>query len=181
MSNEKERWLPITGFDGWYDISDWGRVRSWRVYSNSRRRRSTPKILKADITDDGYSMFRLYKPEGERVARRAHVLVAEAFIGPRPAGLDEVAHWDGDPQNNHVSNLRYATTSANLLDKRRHGTDHGGDRNPNARLTNAQAAEIRLLAAAGARHGEIARRYGVSRPTVSRIVRGESFRMVHSA
>jgi hypothetical protein len=52
-----------------------------------------------------------------------HQLVAAAFLGPRPDGL-EVRHLDGDPLNNAVSNLAYGTRLENIQDKKRHGTDH---------------------------------------------------------
>jgi hypothetical protein len=51
-----------------------------------------------------------------------HSLVALAFLGPCPEGL-ECCHWDGDPGNNRPGNLRWDTSSANLLDRQRHGTD----------------------------------------------------------
>jgi len=61
----------------------------------------------------------------EVVDRYIHQLVAEAFLGPRPEGMD-VAHWDGKPGHNAASNLRYASRSENQLDMRRHGTHLNG-------------------------------------------------------
>nr|WP_232111245.1 HNH endonuclease signature motif containing protein [Nocardia wallacei] len=55
-----------------------------------------------------------------RKLRTAHSLVAEAFIGPRPEGL-QVCHNDGDPTNNMLANLRYDTPSENQTDIVRHG------------------------------------------------------------
>lgn len=54
---------------------------------------------------------------------KIHRLVANSFLGPRPAGLDTL-HIDGDKTNNAVTNLRYGTRSENELDKVRHGTHH---------------------------------------------------------
>ena len=59
--------------------------------------------------------------QGEDKTRTVHSLVAEAFIGARPEGM-EICHSDGDPTNNHLDNLRYGTPSDNTLDKVRHGT-----------------------------------------------------------
>jgi hypothetical protein len=56
----------------------------------------------------------------KRYLRRLHILVLEAFVGPRPAGMYGL-HWDDDPCNNHISNLRWDTPSANTFDKIRNG------------------------------------------------------------
>lgn len=61
--------------------------------------------------------------DGKVTTRTVHSLVAEAFIGPRPDGL-EIRHLDGDPSNNAASNLAYGTHAENMQDKVRHGTDH---------------------------------------------------------
>jgi hypothetical protein len=61
--------------------------------------------------------------EGKEQKRYVHSLVAEAFIGPRPPGL-EVCHGDGIPTNNRPENLRYGSHGSNLLDRVRHGTHH---------------------------------------------------------
>lgn len=58
---------------------------------------------------------------------RVAAMVAEAFIGPRPAGL-EIRHLNGDAQDNRAENLRYGTSSANKLDRLRHGTDRNASK-----------------------------------------------------
>lgn len=76
------------------------------------------KTLSPYIRKDGHVEVRI---AGKTVA--VHVLVAAAFHGPRPEGL-EVCHNDGNPQNNVASNLRYDTMSGNMLDRVKHGTHH---------------------------------------------------------
>lgn len=99
-----EEWRPCTSAPR-YLVSSYGRVASLRP-DGARR------ILKA--VDNGVGYLRLG-------AHYVHHLVAEAFIGPRPAGL-EIRHLDGDSRNNAAANLRYGTHSENELDKVRHGT-----------------------------------------------------------
>lgn len=69
-------------------------------------------------------------------------LVLEAFVGPRPSGL-EACHDDNDPSNNRPGNLRWDTHQSNMLDKQRHGTHQIGERHPRAKLTEADVREIR--------------------------------------
>jgi hypothetical protein len=95
-------WKPVVGMEGRYEVSNEGNVRSIR--------RGT--ILKGYIAEKGYVMVCLYPTPTKRVTRRVHVIVAAAFIGPRPPGL-EIDHIDEDKQNNAVYNLRYVTPKVN--------------------------------------------------------------------
>lgn len=104
---------------------------------------------------------------------KAHVahLVAAAFHGQRPPGHD-VCHNDGNRQNNEPTNLRYATRAQNLADRDRHGTAQIGDRNPAAKLSNAQANDIRRRRASGELLRVLAAEFGVRESAISRIANG---------
>lgn len=119
---------------------------------------------------DGYQGVAL-RHEGKTIRATVHSLVAEAFIGPRPAGFD-VCHGDGDKSNNRFTNLRYATRTENIADKRKHGTSQDGERNQSAKLTNEQAKQIRNRRHAGALLRELAAEFGVGESCVSRISTG---------
>lgn len=119
-----EQWKPANGYEGIYEVSSHGRVRSLdRVvhHVNGYSRRIKGKNLSASLNADGYLSVSLYA-QGERKTRHVHSLVAESFIGARPEGM-EVCHNDGNPANNHVANLRYGTRSDNALDGVAHGTN----------------------------------------------------------
>lgn len=109
----EERWLPVVGWDGLYEVSDQGRVLSVRT--------GLMKSL-AVHTISGYHMVTL-KSNGRRKTYHVHRLVLDAFVGPLPDGLVS-CHNNGDPQDNRLANLRYDTPSANNFDKVRHGKDH---------------------------------------------------------
>jgi hypothetical protein len=110
--------------------------------------------------------------EGRIRQVRAHRIVAEAWIGSRPAGR-EIAHWDGDPANNRPQNLRYATPTENTDDRRRHGTLLAGERHGCARLTEADVRRMRAdYAAGGVSQRQLAGRYGVTQATVWAILAG---------
>lgn len=116
-----EKWLPVVGYEGSYEVSDQGRVRSvdrWRTSGFSPY--LVPGVLLKPNLLGPYPIYMLRSPE-RSIRRRAHVLVAEAFIGPRPSGYD-VCHNNGDRMDNRAANLRYDTHSANALDMIKHGT-----------------------------------------------------------
>lgn len=111
---KEECWLPIPGYEGRYDVSDMGRVRSWL-----RMGKPLPRILIPTPGDWGYPRVGLFL-DGQRIVRKVHQLVALAFLGPRPEG-QEVLHVDGNPANPQLANLRYGTSRENKLDVVRHG------------------------------------------------------------
>ena len=120
-----ERWKPVTGYEGIYEVSNHGRVRSVDrtiTCSDGRVRRLKSKVRSAPLNADGYPCVGLYA-QGEKKMRYVHSLVAESFIGARPEGM-EVCHSDGNKTNNHVANLRFGTQSENTLDRVAHGTHH---------------------------------------------------------
>jgi hypothetical protein len=115
-----EQWLPVPGFEGAYEVSNLGRVRSLprmvRAGANGGFRAVGGNILKPVVNVAGYTQVRL--PDGK--TRTIHSLVAQAFLGERPAGY-QVCHNNGDPSDNRVENLRIDTVSSNMQDIVKHG------------------------------------------------------------
>jgi hypothetical protein len=109
-----ESWRPIPGYEGSYEASDLGRIRSLP------RRTTRGGILRGSTHQFGYRVVHL-SHFGVKQREGVHVLVARTFLGPRPEG-QEVRHRDGNPSNNQVSNLRYGTRSENASDAVEHGT-----------------------------------------------------------
>lgn len=120
-SLSSERWLPVVGYEGYYEVSDHGRVKSLDR-TDSIGRKIKGRMMKTSFDPGGRVVVDLYR-DGTRNMSRVHRLVTATFIGPCPSGR-EVCHNDGDQTNNHVSNLRYDTSSGNEMDKIRHGTHH---------------------------------------------------------
>ena len=114
MVDATESWRPVLGYEGLYEVSDLGRVRSIpRPGTRGGVMRTWPNI-------HGYLSAGLRRDGCPNTQFNVHALVAEAFIGPRPADA-QVRHFDGDQRNNAASNLLYGTQSENELDKVRHG------------------------------------------------------------
>lgn len=152
MSEEEEVWRPVVGYEGLYEVSSIGRIRGLtRVVDvicapGSRTRNYTKrirgKILSLNSSrENGYLTISLSK-NGQSVEHSVHVLVAAAFLGPRPGNLD-VAHGDGVKFNNRSSNLRYATRKENISDNIRLGKSSIGELNGRAKLNAEQVKYIR--------------------------------------
>jgi hypothetical protein len=117
-----------------------------------------------------YPAVKLTFPGPRQVSVRVHVLVAEAFLPPRPTPAHEVRHWDGDRMNNAATNLRWGTRSDNVQDALRHGTHQGGLAHVRAWLTDDQVKEARAAYEAGATVRELADKYDAGWTTMWRIV-----------
>ena len=170
-----ENWRQIPGFPG-YEVSDLGNVRSTERLiktSNGQVRFYAGKCLSPSVAHDGYPQINL-RSDGKAFAARSHALVALAFIGPRPDGM-EVCHNNGCPADPRLSNIRYDTPKANSADKDKHGTSLKLGRHPGARLTEDDVASIRELIRQGVKQARIAKDYGVSRTNISAIATGRSW------
>lgn len=164
-----EDWRPIPGFAGRYDVSNLGRVRSW---CPSRRRLPIPRLLSPAQKSERapYQCVGLFV-DGRVRGVQVHTLVLEAFVGPRPAGL-QAGHWDGDHRNNRLSNLSWITPKENGQDKVRHGRSQRGERSASAKLTESQVRELRRRAALGEQFRRLAKEFGVSASAAAQIARG---------
>lgn len=154
----KVEYRKIKGFPAYLIGSD------GTVWSKHRRRF---KKLKPNTGDRG-GYFRVELCNGLSIRRwvSVHHLVLEAFVGPRPKGK-EACHWDDDPSNNKLSNLRWGTKQENTEDLLRNGGSLRGTRNPQSKLTEMSAWMIKILyrEKLAGRH-ELAKDFGVSTSTV---------------
>ena len=161
-----ERWRDIPGYEGIYQVSDFGRVRSryrrgrysWTQVTDSWR------LLKPGREGNGY-LYVALSLGGERKNRSVHTLVAEAFLGPRPAGM-QVCHADGSTDNNRLENLRYDTPAGNQADcRKRRGR----------KLQREDVLDIRFRAGDGERVPDIAGRYGITPKAVYNVLGGKAW------
>lgn len=164
----EERWLDIPGYEGRYQVSDLGRVRSvdHRVpICNGATRLMRGRVLKPAGSKRDPHLFVVlgHGAPGSPV----HQLVARAFLGPCPPGC-EVRHLDGDPLNNRTDNLAYGSRTENILDVFRIGRAW-------RKLTAEQALEIRRRRDSGERGVDLAREFGVSQSIICAIKKRRIF------
>jgi len=116
-----EEWRPVVGYEGAYEVSDHGRVRSLGRTMTDRigRPRRVPGGVLTPGRAAGYQRVQLCADD-RRGNAYVHTLVLEAFVGPRPVGMEGL-HGDGDPDNCTPGNLHWGTHQENTLDRVRHG------------------------------------------------------------
>lgn len=102
----EEQWLPVRGFEGLYEVSSFGRMKSYKVEPEGQ-------ILSLKNKTGDYFRFVLQGIGKKQKSVAIHRLVAEHFI-PNPDGLPEVNHIDGNKQNNAVWNLEWCSRSHNV-------------------------------------------------------------------
>lgn len=118
---------------------------------------------------------------GEKRACHVSRLVLEAFSGPAPTAAHQCAHNDGNPDNNHWKNLRWATASENQMDRVLHGTSNRGERFGRVRLTEQQVRSIKRRLLAGDRPKQLAQLHGVAETTIKSIKQGRSWAWLQEA
>lgn len=158
-------WRTIETHAGLYQVSRDGEIRH-----------SSGRIIGQWLNSQGYALVRLSSP---RMTARVHRLVAAAFI-PNPSALPAVNHLDFNRANNVADNLEWCTQHQNL----QHSASAGrmqrdywkGRRSPSAKLSDAKIAEIRAAhAGGGVSWSAMGRMFGISKRSIGRIVRGESY------
>lgn len=159
------RWAKIK--DSCYSISDYGYIRNDK----------TGKILKPRYRKDGYSMVSLYANKKAKNFQ-AHRLVGEYFIA-NPENKPWINHIDGNPKNNHYTNLEWCTPKENSQHAVRIGLFPRGEKHHLSTLTDQQVAQIRLMYSSGIVQYKIASHFGINQSVVSRYVnrkRGGAYR-----
>lgn len=176
---ERERWIvvdqlewrDVVGYERFYEVSEDGQVRR-KIQRHSKRAGS---LLSPNYDRIGYVSYYLVDGYGNRKRAAAHRLVAAAFIGELPEGM-EVNHKDLNKQNNRVSNLEYMTHQDNLIHAYASGNCFitRGELNGAAKLTATQVEEI--IARKKQNHRlsqrELGAMYGVSSVQIGHILRG---------
>lgn len=167
-SDPAEQWLPVVGFEGRYEVSDQGRV--WSCVTN--------RILRPAPTSRGYLSVQLYFDASPKRGKSycVHDLVATAFIGPKPEGL-QVDHGKRGKLCNALTNLEYVTPQENIRRAESAGLipHPQGAAHANAKLTWEQAREIRKRGRSETRSA-LAIEFEVSANVIRDIVLQRSYR-----
>ena len=172
----KEEWKPVVGFEGFYEVSNHGRVKSIvrmsrtnSIHSGLRRMGGIIRKLLKDT--NGYQHVAITALGVRRLAM-VHHLVLDAFVGTRPEGM-ECCHNNSNPSDNHLSNLRWDTHYNNNQDRKNRGMYLVGSKHHQAKLTKQDVLFIRNSDMTGV---VLAKMHNIGRTQVSRIKRGESWK-----
>lgn len=167
MTSSDEIWRDIPGYEGRYQASTLGRIRSLDRYVRCGIGGAGVRLHKGRILSPGVGgsdPYQRVKLGADAPNTTVHGLVAAAFLGPRPTG-HEVLHLDGDPLNNRVSNLTYGLRAEKVPIAYRGGRAW-------KILTLEQIQDIRRRSEAGERGTDLAKEYGVSRSHITNIKYG---------
>jgi len=171
-----ERWLPVVGYEGWYDVSNLGRVRRMSKGSGTW----IGRIIKGSVAGNGYRRIVLRKDRTIYTCA-LHGLVATAFIGKCPDGK-EVNHKDGIKAHNLATNLEYVTRSENMLHAVRNGMFAAahGEINGMSKLTEENVHAIRQLIGRKSL-ASIAKLFDVASVTIGQIATGRTWAWLEEA
>ena len=170
---EKEIWKDIPGYEGRYQASSLGRIKSLErkvrgenPYTRKEFFRTVPeRILRPGrFCKSGHVSVVLGRGTA---GMPVHQLVAFTFLGPRPERLD-ILHINGNPLDNRAENLMYGTRTENILDVYFQGKAW-------RKLTIYDVVEVRKMLKAGMTGADIALKMGVSQDCISKIKRRKTF------
>jgi hypothetical protein len=178
------RWHPVPGYEGRYEVTRDGRVRSLPRFVNSPaaggQRKIKGKELKLQLIK-GYWGFLAVRPDGSKTSAYVHRFIAMLFV-PNPDGKPHVNHIDGDKTNNDPANLEWVTHGENMRHAFATGltpkpTSGPGEESPAAKLDWEKVARIREMLREGATQLSVAREFGITKGTVGFIARNETWRV----
>lgn len=175
----EEIWKDIKDFEGMYQVSNLGRIRSLdRVIFNKQNKLLRKcKLMTTSLNSSGYPHVRLSK-DGKGTTFRIHRLVAIHFL-ENPNNYEIVNHIDSNKTNNKISNLEWCSELDNRLHARNifNDTAYGEECNLSV-LTEDQVREIRANGKMGLTNAQIGEKYGVSHETIRCILNGKSWKHI---
>ncbi len=157
----KEIWMPVRGFEGWYQVSNLGKVRRIRPGKATK----IGRLLKTYLGSRGRFRVGLCK-DGREYTKEVARLVANAFLGECPEGK-EINHIDYDCANDRADNLEYISHSENI----RHAYAHGfvGGRGEKQHLAKLSERDVVMIRNSPLGSGALSRHYGVSKATIKKV------------
>jgi hypothetical protein len=175
-----EEWREISGYEGIYGVSDWGRVRSRYVHGRESRIGNCWRLLKPGLDEHGRPQVVLHL-HGKRTTRRVSILVADAFLPAKGPTDRVVRHLNDNPTDNRACNLARGTYSDNAQDSIHNGTFayRNGSSHWNAKLNEEKVREIRRLYATGDfTLQELALQVGMTFSVIGKIIKRKAWKHV---
>jgi hypothetical protein len=175
-ATQKETWKPVSGYDGLYEVSNLGRVRSYQNFGWGRK--ENPKLISLYTSKRGYVQACLCR-NNKSIQKDVHRLVAEAFLTEPASGM-QIDHINGIKSDNRLSNLEWVTPQENSLRAVAIGLKPSGENHGSSKLTQNEVDEIRQLYATGKySHRQLGEMFGISHGNVGKIVRYQLWKSNH--
>lgn len=174
----KPIWKAVVGYAGFYEVSEFGQVRSLPRIDNRGHKRGgfimTPRVEKSGYLSLALCNF------GKVKRRKVHHLVIEAFVGLRPTSKLQCRHLDDNKLNNFWRNLVWGTAKANKEDAQRNDKIARGEANGGGNsLKETDVREIKRLLSEGERGTTVAELFGVTKGMIYHIAKGRAWAHVH--
>jgi hypothetical protein len=169
---KKEIWKKILNYDG-YEVSNYGRVRSFKIRGGQGRLTNKPTIKKQTIIGNSGYLGVSLSHKGKEKTILVHRIVLETFVSLCPLGM-EARHLDGNKLNNLLLNLKWGTPKENGEDKLKHGTTSKNNKF-RAKLNKKQVKYIKRKLNEGYSCTFLANKFNVKQPTISNIKNGKSW------
>jgi len=177
MTSRNEKWKFIPGWESFYEVSNFGVIRSVdRIVhkNNGTQANYRGKVRSATNDQDGYLGVLLSAPGTKKVFMRVHHAVLLAFCSARPVGC-ECRHLDGNNKNNCLENLRWGTPEENNSDRIQQATVAYGERHGKCKLLDK---DIEFIVSSTIETKDLACKYGVARTTITKIRNGTGRRSI---
>lgn len=163
-----EVFVSIKGYENYYEISNYGRVRS--LYN----RYKMCEFKKPYTRKDGYVVANLIK-DGKQTTFYLHRLVANHFIENDDINMTEINHIDGDKQNNHVDNLEWCTSQQNIIHSYKSNLSKIGFNRTSSKLTEEMVFKIPSLLKDGYSIKQISKLFNVSTTAIHHVLKGDNY------
>jgi len=165
-----EVWKPVVGFESFYAVSNFGRIKR-----TARGKGTYPgRIVKKSNHSSGYDAVNLSNGISKQYCL-VHRIVCQAFWGDPPSERHEVAHKDGNKKNNRISNLRWATPSENTYDNFLNEVSNGQSSRSRKLLSDEDVIAIRQD---NRKAAEIAKDYGMTISNITAIRRRDTYKHI---
>ena len=163
-------WRVVPSYP-WLEASSDGRLRSRLKGLNNWK---AGREIVGSKNKQGYITVTVQFGEVRKCNFGKHILICEAFHGPKPSPTHQVAHWNGIRDHNWANNLRWVTPKENAFDRIRHGSQSGSN-HPAAILQEADVITIRHLKSLGYSTYDIALLFEMRQTTIARIAAGKTW------
>lgn len=177
-----EQWKAIPEFEGFYEASNLGNIRSLTLLLPWKSKTGTPgeRVRKGKVLSPGRARYLQVNMSlgNKRFPRYVHRLVAQTFL-PNPENKKEVDHINGDRYDNRIENLRWVTPSENMTAAYDNNQQHHGTANHQAKLSEDQVFQIiEMYKTSGMSQSKIGELFEVSQTQIGNIVRGDRWKRV---